>query len=207
MFKPHQDPEKPTEQAKTTPLPSYESALHLPPDTISLALARLQSIDRLLILLICLLIPCLLSIDCSFVLYLFCFGIRMVGTTVVPLSFSWTPSCCPCPVLVAEIRCRTDGSDIQFSLDSNNHINVDLISVPPYTPTWNYLYSCVTEYQRFTAFIRFYQAQELNKNLDFMSMSRTSFSFFSVFYGSTRSSPKRYLATAFQYVLWCHSHV
>ena len=59
----------------------------------------------------------------------------MVGTTIVPLSFSWIPPCCSCPILVTEIRCRTDGSDIQLSLASNNHLHVDLISVPPYTPT------------------------------------------------------------------------
>ena len=64
----------------------------------------------------------------------------MVGTTIVPLSFSWNPPCCPGPILVTEIHCRTDGSDIQLLLASNNHLRVDLISVPPYTPTWNYLY-------------------------------------------------------------------
>ena len=71
MSQPPHDPENPSEQAQATPLPSYESALHLPPDTISFTLARLQSIDRLLILLICLCILCLLFRNCSFVLYLF----------------------------------------------------------------------------------------------------------------------------------------
>ena len=52
MSQPHHDPENPLEQAQATPLPSYESALYLPPDTISFTLARLQSNDRLLILLI-----------------------------------------------------------------------------------------------------------------------------------------------------------
>ena len=50
----HQNPENPSEPAQANPLPSYESALHLPLDTISLTLARFRSIDWLLILLICL---------------------------------------------------------------------------------------------------------------------------------------------------------
>ena len=79
----------------------------------------------------------------------------MVGTPSVPLSFSWIPPCCPCLLNVTEIRCRTDGSDIQLSLDSTNHLHVDLISVPPYTPTWNYLCSRLTNYQRITAFTCF----------------------------------------------------
>ena len=54
MSQPHHDPKYPLEQAQATNLPSYESALHLPPDNISFTLARLQSIERLLILLICL---------------------------------------------------------------------------------------------------------------------------------------------------------
>ena len=54
------------EQAPATPLPSNESALHLPPDTISFSLARLQSIDRPLIPLICLCLLCLLFPNCSF---------------------------------------------------------------------------------------------------------------------------------------------
>ena len=73
MSQPHHDPETLPEQAQATPLPSYESALDMPPDTISLTLACLQSIDRLLILLICLCILCLLFLNCSFVLYLFLF--------------------------------------------------------------------------------------------------------------------------------------
>ena len=97
----------------------------------------------------------------------------MVGTTIVPLSFSWIFPCRPCPILVTEIRCRTDGSDIQLSLASNNHLHVDLISVPPYTPTWNYFYSCLTEYQRVTPFTCFYQTHELNEILHYMSMCRT----------------------------------
>ena len=68
----HHYPENPPEQAQATPLPSYESALHLPPDIIPFTLARLQSIDRLLILLTCLCILCLLFLNCSFVLYLLC---------------------------------------------------------------------------------------------------------------------------------------
>ena len=71
MSQPHHDPENPPDQAQATPLPSYESVLHLPPDTISFTLARLQSIDRLLILLICLCILYLLFLNCSFVLYPF----------------------------------------------------------------------------------------------------------------------------------------
>ena len=67
----HHDPENPPEQAQATPLPSNESALHLPCDNISFTLARLQTIDRLLILLICLCILCLLFLNCSFVLYFF----------------------------------------------------------------------------------------------------------------------------------------
>ena len=98
----------------------------------------------------------------------------MVGTTVVPLSFSWIPPYCPCPLLVTEIRRRTDGSDLQLSLASNNHLHVELLSVPPYTPTWNYLYSCVTKHQRVTPFTCFYQAHELSEILDYMSMCRTS---------------------------------
>ena len=47
MSQPHHNPETPPEQAQATPLTSYESGLHLPPDTISLTLARLQSIDWL----------------------------------------------------------------------------------------------------------------------------------------------------------------
>ena len=38
------------------------------------------------------------------------------------------------PFFVTELRCRTDGSDIQLLLASSNHLNVDLISVPPHTP-------------------------------------------------------------------------
>ena len=57
----------------------------------------------------------------------------MVGTTAIPLSFFWVPPCRRCPVLVIEIRCRTDGSDIKLSLASNNHLLVDLIYVPPFT--------------------------------------------------------------------------
>ena len=49
MSKLHHDPETPLEQAQATPLPSYESALHMPPDTISFTLARLQSINSLFI--------------------------------------------------------------------------------------------------------------------------------------------------------------
>ena len=94
----------------------------------------------------------------------------MVGNTIVPLSFSWIPPCFPCPILVTEIRCRTDGSDIHFLLASNNHLRVDLISVPPYTPTWYYFYSCLTEYQRVTLFTCFYQGHKLNKIPDYMSM-------------------------------------
>ena len=94
----------------------------------------------------------------------------MVGTTVVSLSFSWIPPRCPSPALVTEIRCRTDGSDIQLSLGSNNQLHVDLISLPPYTPTWNYLYSCLTENQRVTPFTCFYQAHEVKEILDHMSM-------------------------------------
>ena len=58
MSQPPHDPENPSEQAQATPLPSYKGGLHLPPDTNSLTLARLQSIDRLLILLNCLCILC-----------------------------------------------------------------------------------------------------------------------------------------------------
>ena len=57
----------------------------------------------------------------------------MVGTIVVPLSFSRISPWCPCPVLVPETRSGTDGSDNQLSLASNDHLNVDMISVPPYT--------------------------------------------------------------------------
>ena len=71
MSQPHHDPETPPEQAQATLLPSYESALHWPPDTISFTLACLQSIDALLILLIRLCLLCLLFLNCSFVLYLF----------------------------------------------------------------------------------------------------------------------------------------
>ena len=67
----------------------------------------------------------------------------MVGITIVPLSFSWIPPCCPCSVLVIEIRCRTDGSNIQLLLASNNHLHVDLISLPAYTPTWIYTFILV----------------------------------------------------------------
>ena len=98
----------------------------------------------------------------------------MVGTTLVPLSFSWIPLCCPYPVRVSKIRCRTDGSNIHLSLASNNHLNVDLISVLPYTPTWNYLCLCLTEYQSVTTFTCFYEAYELNEIPDYMSMCRTS---------------------------------
>ena len=98
----------------------------------------------------------------------------MVGFTVVSLSFSWNHPCCPCPVLVTKIRCRTDGSDIHRSLSSNNHLHVDLISVPPYTPTWNYLRTCLTEYQRLTPFTCSYPTHELNETLHYMSMCRTS---------------------------------
>ena len=101
----------------------------------------------------------------------------MVGFNVVSLSFSWKPPCCPCPVLVTDIRCRTDGSDIHVSLTSNNHLHVDLISLPPYTPTWKYLRTCLTDYQRPTPFTCFYPAHELNEILDYMSMCRTSIRF------------------------------
>ena len=87
----HHNPETPPEQAQATLLSSYESALNLPPDPISFTLARLQSSDRLLILLNCWCIFCLLFLNCSFVLYLFSsvdsYSIRsMVGITVVPPS-------------------------------------------------------------------------------------------------------------------------
>ena len=75
---------------------------------------------------------------------------------------------------VTEIHCRTDGSDIQLSLASNIQLLVDLVSVPPYTPTWNYLYSCLTEYHRVTPFICFHQAHELNEILDSMCRCGTS---------------------------------
>ena len=52
MSQPHHVPETPPEQAQATLLPSYESALHWPPDSISFILARLQSVDPLLISLI-----------------------------------------------------------------------------------------------------------------------------------------------------------
>ena len=71
MSQPHQDPENPTQEAKATPLPSYESTLRLHSDTISLKLAPLDSIDRLLILLICLCILWLLFSNCFSVLYIF----------------------------------------------------------------------------------------------------------------------------------------
>ena len=50
----HHDPHGPPEQAQAAPLPSYEGAWHSPPDTFSFTLVRLQSIERLVILLICL---------------------------------------------------------------------------------------------------------------------------------------------------------
>ena len=135
MSQPPHNPENPPEPAQASSLPSYESALHLPPDTMSFTPACLQSIDRLLILLICFCILCLLFLNCSFVLYFFCLLTQsvcfMVGSTIVPLSFSRILPCCPCPILVTEIHCRTDGSDIQLLLASNNHLRVDLFSVPP----------------------------------------------------------------------------
>ena len=101
----------------------------------------------------------------------------MDGTIVVPFSFLWIPPCCPCPVLVNEIRCRNDGSGIQILLASNNHINVDLISVPSFTPTWKYILSCLSDYQYFTPFTCFNQSHELNEIFDYMSKCRTSFWF------------------------------
>ena len=89
----------------------------------------------------------------------------MVGTIAVSLSFS---PCCSCPVLVTGICCRTDDSDIQLSLASNNHLHVDLVSVPPYTPTWNCLHSVPTEHQRNTRFISFHQAHDLKEIIDCM---------------------------------------
>ena len=98
----------------------------------------------------------------------------MVGTTFSPPSYSWILPCCPCPVLVTEIRCRTDGSAIQLSFASNNHIHVDLVSVPPYTPNWNYLHSWLTDYRRVTRFNCFCQAHEFNELIDYMPMCPTS---------------------------------
>ena len=94
--------------------------------------------------------------------------------------FPWIPPCRPCPVIVTEIRCLTDGSDNHLSVASNNHLDVDLISVPPYTSTWNYLFSSLTEYQRFTSFTCFSRAHELNDILNNMSMCRTSVCFYSL---------------------------
>ena len=124
------------------PPPRYESAQHLPPDFISFTMARLQSIDWLLTVLICLCILCLLFLKCSFVFYFFivCWFLVFLlhgWNHCSSTFFSWFPPCCPCLVLVTEMRCRTDGSNIQLLLSSYNHLHVDLISVPPYTPTWN----------------------------------------------------------------------
>ena len=115
----------------------------------------------------------------SFVLYHFLFVDSwsvcfMIGTTVVPFFSSRNPPCCPWPVFATEIRCRTDGSNIQHMLALSIHLNVDLISVPPYTPTWNYFYSCLTEYKCFDTSTCFYQAHELNEILDYLSMCRMS---------------------------------
>ena len=68
----------------------------------------------------------------------------MVGATVVLIFFLDAPWL-SCPVLVTEIRCRTDGYKIQFSLASNNHIHDDLISVLPYTSTSKYFQCFLTK--------------------------------------------------------------
>ena len=57
----------------------------------------------------------------------------MVGTTIIPLPFSPTPPCCPCPVLATEIRCRAHGSIFQLSPASEEHLNNNLFSASPYT--------------------------------------------------------------------------
>ena len=85
MSQQHQDPDTPTKQAQTTPLPSYESALHLPADTISFTLARLKTIDRLFILLICSCILCLLFLNCSFALLFSTFFCSLM----ISLFVSW----------------------------------------------------------------------------------------------------------------------
>ena len=187
MSRPHHDLENPTEQTHATPPSSYESAWHLLPDTISFTLACLKSNDRLLILLICLCILRLLFLSCfSFCIVFFSFldyesVCFKVGTIVVPLTFCWIPPCHPSPILVTEIRCRTDGSDLKLSLASNNHLHVDLVFVPPYTPPWDFLYSCLTDHQYITPFTGFYEAHELNEILDDMSMCRVSIWYFVLF--------------------------
>ena len=129
------DPENTTEEAQTTFVPRCKSALHLPPDTNYLTLARLNSIDRLLILLICLYTLCFLFLNCChFTLYFSSFPDKslvsfMVSTGFVPF-FSWIVICCPCLVLVIEIRCCSDVFDFRLSFASHFQLNVDLLPVP-----------------------------------------------------------------------------
>ena len=75
-------------------------------------------------------------------------------------------------------RCRTDRSDYQLSLGSHNHLHIDLVSVPPCTPTWNYLHSCLNEFQHVTPLTCFFKAHVLNNIPNYMSMCRTVQSLF-----------------------------
>ena len=172
------DPESPTEQAPATSLPSYESPLHLPPDTIYLNLARYTSINRLLTLLNCLWIHCLLLLDCSFALHL-CFLINSLFSSYLlllfirflVLGFLLLAVHAVSSSNVEEFRCRTYDSDNRLKFAPHKQLKVQLISVPSYTPTWNYLYFCLTDYQRVTHFTFSYHAHELNETLDYMSIS------------------------------------
>ena len=78
----------------------------------------------------CVVFVCCFSFAASF-FYFFLFFLGMVGTTFVPLSFTWILPCSLCPVLITDIRCRTDCSDNQQSLASNVHLNNDLVFCRP----------------------------------------------------------------------------
>ena len=58
------------------------------------------------------------------------------------------------------------------------NLSVDLISVRPFTPIWNYLYSCLTKYRRFISFTCFNRDHELNEVLDNISICRKFISCF-----------------------------
>ena len=110
---------------------------------------------RLLNLLVCLCNICLCLICLSF-LMAFCTLSFSVFWVTACLLHDWNYSCsnlfflvapwCSCLVPVTEFGCRTGGSNIGLGLAPNNHSNVDLRSVVPYTRTFIYIYSRLPDY-------------------------------------------------------------